>query len=213
MATIQKCIIDTNVIVYWLMTNKVMEFMTQEFHLAQEFGDVYRNRYIESCEFVDKALELPSNNQQFLVTELSLTEAFSGIREEVRSIIMFTQGIPISRWAYKRETKEVSFPQELSRKLYELTSKGFDALFERKIEIMPVTTPSDTADYFDFYSSLVFLYPMLRTQDAILITTAIFQKATHFVTMDKDLIVLGKELKKVHPLEVLKPREALKLFK
>jgi predicted nucleic acid-binding protein len=195
------------------MTNKVMEFMTQEFHLAQEFGDVYRNRYIESCEFVDKALELPSNNQQFLVTELSLTEAFSGIREEVRSIIMFTQGIPISRWAYKRETKEVSFPQELSRKLYELTSKGFDALFERKIEIMPVTTPSDTADYFDFYSSLVFLYPMLRTQDAILITTAIFQKATHFVTMDKDLIVLGKELKKVHPLEVLKPREALKLFK
>lgn len=213
MATIQKCIIDTNVIVYWLMTNKVMEFVTQEFHLAQEFGDVYRNRYKESCDFIDKALELPDNNQQFLVTELSLTEVFSGIRDEVRSIIMFTKGIPISRWAYKRETKEVSFPQELSRKLYELTSKGFDTLFERKIEILPVTTPSDTEGYFDFYSSLVFLYPMLRTQDAILITTAIVQKATHFVTMDKDLIELGKALKETPPLEVLKPREAIKLLK
>ncbi len=213
MATIHKWLIDTNVIVHWLMTNKVMEFVTQEFHLAQEFGDVYRNRYKESCDFIDRALELSDNNQQLLVTELSLSEVFSGIRDEVRSIIMFTKGIPISRWSYKRETKEVSFPQELSRKLYELASKGFDTLFERKIEIISTTTPSDTADYFDIYSSLVFLYPTLRTQDAILVITAILQKAAYFVTMDGDLLNLGKELRERYHLEVIRPRRALQLIK
>lgn len=213
MSNIQKWLIDTNVLVHWLMANNVMEFAIQEFHLGQEFLDVYRNRYKDSCDFIEKVLGLPKNNHQFFTTELSLTEVFSGIRDEIRSVMMFVKGIPISRWGYKRETKEVSFPQELSKKLYELTSEGFDTLFEEKIEIIPVTTPSDTADYFDFYSSLVFLYPMLKTQDAILVTTALFQKIAYFVSMDEDLIDLGKVLKEIYPFAVLRPKRAIQLIK
>ncbi len=205
--------IDTNVLVHWLMANKVMEFASQEFHLGQEFFDVYKNRYKDSWEFIDKVLESPKNNHQFFATELSLNEVFSGIRDEIRSITMFKKGIPISRWAYKRGTKEVSIPNELSMKLYEVTSEGFDALFEKRIEIIPVTTPSDTADYFDFYSSLIFLYPMLQTQDAILITTAFFQKFNYFVTTDEDLIDLGKELEDISTLKVLRPRSAVQLIR
>jgi len=213
MSDIQKWLIDTNVLVHWLMTNKVMEFAAQEFHLGQEFTDVYRNRYKDSFDFIEKVLQLSKNDHEFFTADLSLNEVFSGIRDEIRSIIMFIKGIPISRWAYKRETKEVSFAEELSRKLYELTAEGFDTLFDKKIEIIPVTTPSDTRNYFDFYSSLVFLYPMLRTQDAILVTTALFQKASYFVTKDEDLIDLGKELKETYALEVLRPRKAIQLMR
>lgn len=213
MANIQKWFIDTNVIVHWLMTQRIMEFAIQNFHLSQEFFDTYKNRYKDSFDFIEKVLGLSKHDHGFFVTELSLNEVFSGIRDEIRSIMMFVKGIPISRWAYTRETKEVSFPEELSIKLYELTSEGFDILFEDKIIIVPITTPSDTKEYFDFYSSLVFLYPMLGTQDAMLVTTALFHQSNYFITMDRDLIDLGRKLKEISTLEVLRPGKAIQLIR
>jgi len=129
MATIQKWFIDTNVIVHWLMTKRIMEFAIQKFRLSQGFFDAYKNRYKDSSDFIEKVLGQSKHSHEFLVTELSLNEVFSGIRDEIRSIMMFVKGIPISRWAYKRGTKEVSFPEELSIKLYELTSEGFHIFF------------------------------------------------------------------------------------
>lgn len=209
MSDIGKWIIDTNVVAHWLMANQIMEFATQKFRLGQEFTNVYSNRYKESLAFVSKVLELPKNNHRFVITELSLNELFPSIRDEIRSIMLFIRGVPISRWAYKRETKQVRFPEELSREIYELAMRGYDNLFAgKKIEIMATTSPSDEADYFEVYSSLVFLNPELRTQDAILIATAIFEKTNYFVTMDKDLIRLGTRLKEKYNLEVLTPERA-----
>lgn len=148
--------IDTNIIVQWLMLKQIMPFAIKKFNLTQEFLATYESRYYSSIGFINRVLELPEKEQQFFVIEISLNELFSGIRDEIRTIMLFVKGVPISRWAYKRETKEVSFPTELSRKIYELTSQGFDILFvSKKIGIIPATVPSDNPDYFEVYSSLI----------------------------------------------------------
>lgn len=208
-----KWIIDTNVVAHWLMADQILEFAVKHFHLSQEFSDVYKNRFRESCDFVNKVLELPANSPQFVIIELSINELFSALRDEIRTIILFVNGVPISRWAYKRETKEVRFPEELSKSIHELTLQGFDTLFgANKIDIMETTVPSDEPDYLEVYSSLVFLNPGLGTQDAILLANAIFERTDYFVTTDKELVKLGKELKKRYDLEVLKSGRAVQII-
>jgi hypothetical protein len=168
-----KWIIDTNVAVHWLMARQILEFLVKHFHLSQEFADVYESRYKESCDFINDILELPQKDNEFLIVELSINELLSGLRDEIRAVILFKEGVPISRWASKRETKEVGLDEELSKDIHRLVLKGFDTLFGgQKIRIVETATPSGESDYLDVYSSLIFLNPMLRTQDAILIATA-----------------------------------------
>jgi len=207
----EKWIIDTNVVVHWLMAKKIMQFAIEQFHLTSEFLDVYQNRYQHSISFVDKALGIPKSEHDFVIVELSLNEIFSGVRDEVRSILLFVKGIPISRWASKRETQEVSFSEELSKNVYELTSRGFDALFgSDKIGIIPATSPSDVETYLEVYAPLVFLHPDLKTQDAILVTTGIFEKTNYFVTTDSTLMGLGKEkeFRQEYSMEIVSPQKA-----
>lgn len=206
----EKWIIDTNIAVHWLIANRVLELLIKCFHLSPEFATVYENRYKGSCDFIDRILEVPRKDNDFLMVELSINELFSGLRDEIRAVILFTKGVPISRWASRRETEGVQLDEELSRNTHELVLKGFDTLFGgQKIRIVETTTPSDAPDYLDVYSSLIFLHPMLRTQDAMLITTAIFERATRFVTTDKDLIRVGRALKERYEIEVLLPTTAL----
>lgn len=215
MSAPKKWIIDTNIIVHWLMASQIMEFSIKRFRLASEFLDIYKNRYEQSISFVNKVLETPKDKHDFVIVELSLNELFSGVRDEVRSILLFVKGVPISRWASKRETKEVSFSEELSKEIYELTSLGFDALFgNNRIGIIPATSPSDEEAYLEVYSPLVFLHPDLKTQDAILVTTGIFEKTDYFVTMDSVLISLGKEkeFSKQYNMEVMYPQKALQIL-
>ena len=211
----KKWIVDTNILVHWLMASQIMQFSITQFRLATEFLDIYKNRYEKSINFVNKVLETPKGEHDFVVVELSLNELFSGVRDEVRTILLFIKGIPMSRWASKRETTEVRFPEELSKNVYELTMRGLDTLFAiNKIGIIPATSPSDEETYFEVYSPLVFLHPELKTQDAILITTGIFEKANYFVTSDSALISLGKEkeFKQEYSMKVVRPQRASQIL-
>ena len=209
----KKWIVDTNILVHWLMASQIMQFSITQFRLATEFLDIYKNRYEKSINFVNEVLETPKDEHDFVVVELSLNELFSGVKDEVRSILLFVKGVPISRWTSKRETQEVKFPKDLSKKIYELTSLGLDTLFaSNKIGIIPATSPSDEEDYLEVYSSLVFLHPELKTQDAILVTTGIFEKANYFVTGDRDLISIGKELVEQYSMKVVRPQRASQIL-
>ena len=209
----KKWIVDTNILVHWLMASQIMQFSITQFRLATEFLDIYKNRYEKSINFVNEVLETPKDEHDFVVVELSLNELFSGVKDEVRSILLFVKGVPISRWTSKRETQEVKFPKDLSKKIYELTSLGLDTLFaSNKIGIIPATSPSDEEDYLEVYSSLVFLHPELKTQDAILVTTGIFERANYFVTGDRDLISIGKELVEQYSMKVVRPQRASQIL-
>lgn len=203
--------IDTNVVVQWLMVKKIIQFAILKFHLGNKLFGAYEARYEPSFDFVNKALESTEDKHKFVITELSLNEVFSGLRDEVRSFMLFTKGVPISRWTYKRETKEARINEELLKEIYELTMQGFDILVEN-IEIIPTINPSDMADYFEVYASLIFLNPELTTQDAMLITTAIFEHVNYFVTRDKDLIRLDSRLMENYGLEVVKPQRAVQIM-
>jgi len=207
-------IIDTNVVVHWLMSEKIINYLIEEFNLTDEFRNVYRRRYEQSTNLINNILDSGVDNHNFNITELSTAEIFSGIRDEVRSIILFVKGIPISRWMYKRVTKDVRFEEELSREIYELTMEGFDLLLaEGKIGILPTISPSDVPDYYEVYSSLIFLNPELTTQDAILLTTSIFHNTDYFMTMDRELIKLGKRLKEAYNMHVIKPQRAIQIIR
>jgi len=213
MPTNKKWIIDTNILVHWLMVSQILEFSIKKFHLHSEFLETYKNRYEESISFINKILNITEVKHDFVIVELSLNELFSGVRDEVRSILLFVKGIPISRWASKRETKEVSFPPEMSEEIYKLTSLGIDSMLaNKKIAIIHTTSPSDENNYLEVYSSLIFLYPDLKTQDAILITTGIFEKTDYFVTKDDALLNLRKEIGEQYGMEIVRPQRASQIL-
>ena len=207
-------VIDSNIFVHWLMSNYVLEYVVQTKKLSSEFREVYSERYKESVMFIDFILSTRFLRLNFMVIELSLSEIISGIREEARTVILFNTGVPLSRWLSRRETKDAKIPEELGKEIYERTLKGFDQLFQQGgIEIIPTVAPSESEDYFDVYSSLIFYNPELTTQDAILLTTSIFEKANYFVTLDGVLIGLNKPLKNEYDLSVIKPQKALNIIR
>ena len=211
MSTIKKWIIDTNILVHWLIAQEILKHCINEFHLPQEFLNVYQNRFEKSIAFLNNVLETQKEKHLFFIVELSLSELFSGVRDEVRSILYFTHGIPISRWVSKRETQEVRFPENLSEQLYNLASRALDTLLdEQKIEIIPASSGED--NYLDVYSSLIFLHPDLKTQDAILLTTGIFEECNYFVTTDKALIKLNREIEPRYKMALINTHKALDIL-
>jgi len=208
-------IIDTNIIVHWLMAKQVMSCCVEQFRLSSEFSTIYENRLKHSIAFISRALEIPKERHDFLVVELSLNEIFSGVRDEVRSILLFSKGVPLSRLTSMRSAKEARFSEELAKIVYEATSRGLDTLFGTAgMDIIHTTSPSDEKTYLEVYSSLVFLHPSLATQDAILVATAIFQKADYFVTEDNTLIGLGKDKRfgARYTIKIVAPQQASQLL-
>ena len=205
----RKWIIDTNVVVHWLLAKHVIPVCIPRFRLPREFCTVYENANRPAISFIDRVLDLPGGAHDFVLVELSLSEMFSGVRDEVRSMLLFSKGVPISKWAMRRVTKDVRFPEDLSHNVYEATSRGLDVLLgSDKIGIIPSTSPSDEEAYLEVYSSLVFLHPELTTQDAILLATCIFQQANLFVTEDRALRRMHQELLQAYDLQVVAPQTA-----
>jgi hypothetical protein len=83
-----KWIIDSNIICHWLMATVVLEPIVKRYNLSQEFLQVYKNRYCDSCELVEFA-SCDSVEHTFFIEELSINELLSAIRNEVRAIILF----------------------------------------------------------------------------------------------------------------------------
>jgi len=196
------------------MANKVIDYVVHIQKLSKEFRTVYRRRYEKSVRFIDYVLSNPVDNIEVLVVEFSLAEIFSGIREEARTVIMLNKGIPVSRWTSRRETREARLPINIGEKIYKLALEGFDTLFETgKLQIIPTATPSDIPDFFEVYSSLLFYNPELTTQDAILLTTAIFEKANYFVTLDGYLTHLSSTFRDAYGLRIIRPNKALNIYR
>ncbi len=207
-------VIDSNVLVHWLMSHKIIGYIITEQKLSPEFKRVYDKRYEKSVRFIDYVLSNPRENKDVVVVEFSLSEIFSGVREEARTVIMLNKGIPLSRWISRRETREATIPEKVGKRIYELTLEGFDVLFRTEvIGIIPTATPSAFPDFFEVYSSLIFYNPELTTQDALLLTTAIFEDTDYFVTMDGYLTKLNKALRDAYNIRIIRPDKALNIYR
>jgi len=91
----------------------------------------------------------------------------------------------------------------------------FDVLFGNNT-ILPLSDePEEEGDNFsEIVASLIFTFKRVKTQDAILLTTAISVRANYFVTFDKRLISeVSKELDQKYQLRLISPGEGNTLLK
>lgn len=208
--------IDANILAHWVLgKGDVLSFLIKKFHLTTEFFDVYSKRYEDSISFIEKLIKSGSQEErdEFYISHLAINELFSGIKDELRSILLFKNGVPISRWRDSRNNPDITSTDYEA--IYEITLKSFDILFGKKaIEYISEQSQEDNPNYFDIYSSILFRVKEAKTHDSTLLTTAILNGADYFVTKDDVLIRSSKHLiKDNYSLELINPTQALQILR
>ena len=205
-----KWIIDTNILCHWIMSYHVLPTLVKHFKLSDEFLTVYKNRYSDSCNFLEEVKKQPPDKHSFFIDELSMSELFSAIRNEVRAIVLFVDGVPIAKWSSEREHSKGIINEQLSRNIMENTNKGIDSLVnDYKISIIESHTASSDKNYIEVYSSLIFLHPELKTQDAMLLCSAAFERLNFFATTDNALVRLNSKLSDKLKFSTILPSTAI----
>jgi len=202
--------IDTNTLVPWLITDSgVLDHLIKKYGIPKDFRDIYLNRHRHSIDFIERIIDLKSRKfpDEFYFSYLAMNEVFSAVRDEIRSILLFKNGTPLSRW--NEEKNSIDLPKDSMEIVYVDIENKFDTLFENNTIIPLSDEPEDKGDDFsDIVASLIFTFKRVKTQDAILLTTAISVRADYFVTFDKRLISeVSKELDKKYQLRLISPGE------
>jgi len=207
--------IDANILAHWVLgKGDVLVFLIDKFHLTNEFFDIYSKRYEDSICFIEELIKSgrQEESDEFYVSHLAINELFSGLKDELRSILLFKNGVPISRWRDSRNNPDIT--SDDYEAIYKTTLKSFDILFGKKaIEYIDEQSQEDNSNYLDIYSSILFLVKEAKTQDSTLLTTAILNGADYFVTKDDALIKSAKNLiKDNYSLDLIKPAYALQIL-
>lgn len=208
--------LDTNILAYWVFgKGGVLKSLIEKFNLSKEIYDVYFERYKKSISIIDEIVSQKNKGlkDEFFISYLAINELFSAIRDELRSVILFNSGVPISMWRDPRNNPDIKI--EDYEPIYKLTLKSFDFLFENNaIILIDESSPEFESNYWEIYSQILFQINQSKTQDATLLTTAIFNKADYFITKDLTLIKSSKKMMmEKHNLKIIKPTEALHLLK
>jgi len=200
--------LDTNILAQWILgKGGVLKLVIDEFELIDSFLDVYNKRYKTSNQFITRIMNNKElgDQDEFNVSYLAVNELFSAIRDELRSVILFSNTMPISRWRDPRLTPEIN--QDLYDQVFSKTLESFDALFENNaITFIDEVSPTTHKDYLELFSSIIFSMKNSKTFDATLLTTAILSQANYFVTNDTPLIKMAKnKIKGTYGIDVIKP--------
>jgi hypothetical protein len=189
----------------------VLTLFCDRYGLSEEFQEVYLARYSSSISFIDEIISKRNVGPtcDFYVSYLALNELFSAIRDELRTIILFKNGLPISRWRDGRNFPDI--PEECMEVIYAKIQGTFDVLFENGAIVPLSDEPEESGDNFsEIFAWLIFSNKGIETQDAILLTTAILIKAGYFVTKDDKLRREVRDtLKQRYHIELIQPTSAL----
>lgn len=141
-----------------------------------------------------------------------MNEVYSSVRDEIRSIILFKSGSPLSRWSEEKNT--IDLPDSYTKTIFTKIERRFNELFDNHTIIPLSDEPEDTGDYYsEIVASLIFKFRRMKTQDAILLATAISVKADYFVTFDGRLIKdLKEEISSTYKLLLIRPAGAFRIL-
>lgn len=209
--------IDTNTIVPWMMKEgEILNLLIQKYKLSKDFKQIYLDRHQNSVLFIDEIINQKKSGllkDEFKFSYLAMNEVYSSIRDEIRSIILFSRGSPLSRWVEERNN--IDLPEECTEKIYTQIEITFDKLFENNLINPTSDEPEENGDNFsEIVSSLILKFKKVKTQDAILLATAISIEARYFVTFDSRLIEEIKDkLTTNYGLILIKPSEAYNILK
>jgi predicted nucleic acid-binding protein len=214
--TVTRWCIDTNSLVPWLITDSgVLDLLIKKYGIPSDFRDIYLNRHTHSIDFIQRIIDLKSKgfSDEFYFSYLAMNEVYSAVRDEIRSILLFKNGTPLSRWS--EEKNSIDLPEDSMETVYKDIENKFDVLFGNNTIIPLSDEPEEKGDNFsDIVASLIFTFKRVKTQDAILLTTAISIKANYFVTFDKRLISeVSKELTTKYQLHLISPNHGNTLLK
>jgi predicted nucleic acid-binding protein len=182
--------------------------------LPDQFFEIYSSRYEPSLTFVNTVIDKKNQKitDNFFVSHLAINELFSAIRDEMRSILLFNKGCPISMWRNPRYDPIIDATDY--ERVYQQTMKAFIPLFEDSVIELMVEQSPESPDYWDVYSSILFLVKEAKTHDATLLTSAILDKADYFVTLDKSLIRNAKKmLRDEYNINLVTPKESMNIFR
>ena len=193
----------------------VLTLFCDRYGLSEEFREVYLTRYSPSISLIDEIVSQRHGNPAcaYYISYLALNELFSAIRDELRTIILFKNGLPISRWRDGRNFPDI--PEECMEVIYARIQGTFDLLFENEAIIPLSDEPEENGDNFsEIFAWLIFSNKGIETQDAILLTTAILVRAEYFVTKDDKLRREVRDtLKQRYNVELIQPGYALSKLK
>jgi hypothetical protein len=187
--------------------------------LPDQFFEIYSSRYEPSLTFVNTVIDKKNQRitDNFFVSHLAINELFSAIRDEMRSILLFNKGCPISMWRNPRYDPIIDAIDYQA--VYKQTLQAFIPLFEdgktqdSVIQLMVEQSP-ESPNYWDVYSSILFMVKEAKTHDATLLTSAILDKADYFVTLDKSLIKNAKKmLNDQYHILLVTPKESMNIFR
>lgn len=193
-----------------------MNLLINNFNLSEDFLKIYVSRYKNSMNFIDEIIrhkEIGLKNE-FFASHLAMNELFSALRDELRSLLLFKEGHPISRWRDSRINPNIT-PEQYEL-VYENTLKSFDLLLGKAATFIEEQKPEEKKErnYWSIYSSILFLINNTKTQDATLLTTAILNEADYFVTNDEVLIKSARDrIKKEYNLSLIKASAAFEILK
>ncbi len=207
--------IDTNIIASWVIVeSNLLQKLSEQYHYPKEYHQLYHTRYANEVTFINTILDKENKNirknHEAFVSFLATNELFSAIRDEVLSLKLFNMGVPVSQWP--REKNRIHLTNDEADFIYETALSVWDTLFGGNISIITDYDYETDIDYWDVSSRLLFTIENIKTQDVMLVTSAIMNGADYFVTRDERLIHdLKKEFLKENPdlIEVIKPATAV----
>lgn len=193
-----------------------MDLLIKKYNLSNEFKETYLQRHQHSINFIKEIISQKHEHvldDKFCISYLAMNEVYSSIRDEIRSIILFNNGSPLSRWVEERNN--IDLPEDCTEEIYRKIATFFDTLFGNSL-LRPISDePGDKGDNFlEIVASLIFKFKRVKTQDAILLTTAILNEANYFVTFDTRLIDdVKNKMSSEYGLILIKPSEGHNILK
>lgn len=177
--------LDSNVIANWILIGDI-------FSNGLDFEkDKILNLRLEKLSYSYILIEALFENDDYEIKtcSLALGEIFHVIHNELLSLKMYRKGIPLTLWSKLRRKYDLT--EEEQATVRNIINKYIKKLRKKVIE---------TDDKVDdkIYPKLALGYK-LRTHDAVLLTTAILEKCSWFITNDTEIIELNKKAKKKLP--------------
>jgi predicted nucleic acid-binding protein len=193
----------------------VLDLLIKKYQIPSDFRDIYLNRHKPSIDFIQGIIDLKSKGlpDEFYFSYLAMNEVYSSVRDEIRCILLFRKGTPLSRW--NEEKNSLDLPEDSRETVYEDIENKFDVLFGNGTIIPLSDEPEEEGDNFsEIVASLIFKFKRVKTQDAILLTTAISIRANYFVTFDQRLVAeVSKDLAEKYLLRLISPKEGNALLR
>ena len=119
-------ILDTNILSYWIVEKRILQILIDKKILHDKFKEIYSKRYKDSLDLINKLIN--RKKEKVFVIEFSINEAISTIRDEIRAILMFSKGIPLSRWPEEKWNTRID--EELGQEIYETFLNEIDNIVE-----------------------------------------------------------------------------------